>query len=202
MFNSFFFQKSFRFWVNMEERNVFAVDTQTHHIVTLYLHCLACWMLNLLVDCFWNVMSHPQKPDFVFRRNGRVHLNRRGRQLLRLRATEVCASAVVMLDTPCSEVVWRVLATHSVRQFPLQFLSRASPCAITFQLDCTYSNCLEGCCWYFRCWLSGRQETNIGYHTYFVRSHIRWDERSTALQDSTLRIERETVVNTFTFKYS
>jgi len=31
-----------------------------------------------LVDCVWNVMSHAQKPDFVFARNGRVHLNRRG----------------------------------------------------------------------------------------------------------------------------
>jgi hypothetical protein len=40
-------------------------------------------------------------------------------------------------DTPCSEVVWRVLATHSIRQFPLHFPSRASPCAITFQLDST-----------------------------------------------------------------
>ena len=40
-----------------------------------------------------------------------------------------------MLDTPCSEVVWRVLATHCIRQFHLHFLSRASPCAITFQLD-------------------------------------------------------------------
>ena len=30
-----------------------------------------------LVDCVWNVMAHAQKPDFVFRRNGRVHLNRR-----------------------------------------------------------------------------------------------------------------------------
>jgi len=49
----------------------------------------------------------------------------------------VCASAVVMLDTPCSEVVWRVLDTHSVRQFPLYFPSCASPCAITFQLDST-----------------------------------------------------------------
>jgi len=39
--------------------------------------------------------------------------------------------------TPCSEVVWRVLATHSIRQFPLHFPSRASPCAITFQLDST-----------------------------------------------------------------
>jgi hypothetical protein len=52
-------------------------------------------------------------------------------------AAEVCASAVVMLDTPCSEVVWRVLATHSIRQFPLHFPSRASPCAITFELDTT-----------------------------------------------------------------
>jgi len=48
-----------------------------------------------------------------------------------------CASAVVMLDTPCSEVVWRVLATHSIRQFPLHFPSRASPCAIIFQLEST-----------------------------------------------------------------
>ena len=42
-----------------------------------------------------------------------------------------------MLDTPCSEVVWRVLATHSIRQFSLHFPSRASPCAITFKLDST-----------------------------------------------------------------
>jgi len=30
------------------------------------------------VDCVWNVMANAQKPDFVFRRNGRVHLNRQG----------------------------------------------------------------------------------------------------------------------------
>ena len=29
------------------------------------------------VDCVWNVMAHALKPDFVFRRKGRVHLNRR-----------------------------------------------------------------------------------------------------------------------------
>ena len=86
------------------------------------------------VDCVLNVMAHAQKPEFVFRRNGRVHLNRRGRQFSRVLAAEVCASALVMLDTPCSEVVWRVLATHSIRQFSLHFPSRTSPCAITFQL--------------------------------------------------------------------
>jgi len=47
-------------------------------------------------------MAHAQKPDFVFRRNGRVHLNRRGRQFSQLLAAGVCASAVVMLDTPRS----------------------------------------------------------------------------------------------------
>ena len=35
----------------------------------------------------------------------------------------------------------RVLATHSIRQFPLHFPSRASPCAITFQTQST--SCLH-----------------------------------------------------------
>jgi hypothetical protein len=74
----------------------------------------------------------------LFRRNGRVHLNRRGRQFSRLLGVEVCTSAAVMLDTPCSEVAWRVLVTRSIRQFPLHFLSSTSPCAITFQLDSTW----------------------------------------------------------------
>ena len=80
-------------------------------------------------------MARAQKPEFFFRRNGRVLLIRQGRQFSQLLAAEVCSSTLVMLDTPCSEVVWRVLVTHSIRQFPLQFPSRASPCAITFQLD-------------------------------------------------------------------
>ena len=91
----------------------------------------------LNVDCIWNVTAHAQKPDFVFRRNGRVQLNRRGGGFSWSMAAEVCAWAVVMLDTPCSEVVWRVLATHSIRQFPLHFPSLVSPCAITFHLDYT-----------------------------------------------------------------
>jgi len=69
----------------------------------------------------WNVMAHAQKPDFAFRRNGRVHLNCRRRQFSQLLAADVCTSALVMLDTPRSKVVWRVLATHSIRQFPPHF---------------------------------------------------------------------------------
>jgi hypothetical protein len=36
----------------------------------------------------------------------------------------------------------RVLATHYIRQFPLHFPSRASPCAITFKLDSTRYFCI------------------------------------------------------------
>ena len=79
---------------------------------------------------------------FRLYRNGWIHLNWRGRHFSRLPASEVSASAVVILDTPCSEVLWRVLATHSIRQFPLHFPSRASPCAIMFQLDSTQT-CIE-----------------------------------------------------------
>jgi len=71
-----------------------------------------------LVEWVWNVMAHAQKPDFVFRRIGRVHLNRRGRQFSRLMAAEVCASAIVMLDTPCSEVVWEYWLPTPFASFP------------------------------------------------------------------------------------
>jgi hypothetical protein len=98
-----------------------------------YLQVKSAWQ----VDCFWNVIAHAQKTGFVYRRKWRVYLNRRGRQFSRLLAAEVCTSVVVILDIPCFEVVWSVLATHSIRKFPLHFPSRASPCTITFQLDST-----------------------------------------------------------------
>jgi len=82
-------------------------------------------------------MAHAQKPNSVFRRNGRVHLNRRGRQFSRLLAAELCASAVLMLDTPCFEVVCEYWLPTPFTGFPLHFPSPASPCAITFQLDST-----------------------------------------------------------------
>ena len=51
-------------------------------------------------------MAQAQKQDFFFRRKGRVHWNRRGREFSRLLVAEVCTSALLMLDTPRSEVVW------------------------------------------------------------------------------------------------
>jgi len=70
------------------------------------------------VDCVWNVMAHAQKPDFVLRRNGRVHLKRRGRQFSRLLAAEVCTSALVMLDTPRCELVWKYWLPTPFASFP------------------------------------------------------------------------------------
>jgi hypothetical protein len=96
-----------------------------------------------MLDCVWNVTPHAQKPDFVFWRNGRVRLNRQGRQFSRLLAAEVCASAVVMvvmLDTPCSEVVWRALATYSIRQFPLPCMTVCHHISTGVYLKCRASN--------------------------------------------------------------
>jgi len=88
------------------------------------------------LEASWNVMSHAQETSFrLSAKRASPFKSAKGRQFSRLLAAELCASAVVILVTPCSEVVWRVLATHCIRQFPIHFSSRASPCAITFQLD-------------------------------------------------------------------
>jgi len=89
-----------------------------------------------MVEASWNVMAHTHT-ETRFRLSAKrtsPFKSAGWRQFSRLLAAEECASAVVMLDTPCSEVVWKVLAIHSIRQFPLHFPSHASPCAITFQL--------------------------------------------------------------------
>ena len=63
-------------------------------------------------------MAHAQKTDLVFRRNGRVHLNRRGRQFSWLLAAKVFTSAVVTLDMPLSEVVWEYWLPTPFASFP------------------------------------------------------------------------------------
>jgi len=63
-------------------------------------------------------MAHAQKPDLVFQQNGQVHLYRRGCQFSRLLAAEVCASAVVMLDRPCSDTVQDCWLPTSFASFP------------------------------------------------------------------------------------
>jgi len=75
-------------------------DLHTHvqliKIIGSNTHCIK-------VEVSWNVMAHAQKPDFVFRWNGRVHLNWRGRQFSRLLAAEVWISAfIVGSNTGCT----------------------------------------------------------------------------------------------------
>jgi len=48
---------------------VFDPHTHTHTHIYIYIYIYIC----TLVDCVWNVMAHDEKPDFFFRRNGRVH---------------------------------------------------------------------------------------------------------------------------------
>ena len=79
--------------------------------------CATSWHSHS-VELVRNLMAHAQKPHFVFRLNGRVHLNRRGRKFSRLLAAEVCASALVMLDTPRSEVVWEYWLPTPFASYP------------------------------------------------------------------------------------
>ena len=93
---------------------------------------------KMSVEARWNVMSHVEKPDFVSWQNGQVHLKRRGRQFSWLLAAKVCASAVVMVDTPCSEIVWRVLATHCI--LPVSPMKHRVPSHFNWSLLPTSSN--------------------------------------------------------------
>jgi hypothetical protein len=80
------------------------------------------------VDCVWNVMAHAQKPDFVFRQSGWVHLNRWGRQFSRLLAGKLYTSACrvcIARASLCSAVTWRLLVTHSILLFALHY---TNPC--------------------------------------------------------------------------
>ena len=67
--------------------------------------------------------AHAQKPELVFLRNGRVHLNRRG------------VSSVDYWQWRSADQPARLLATHSIRIFPLHFPSHASPCAVSFRFS-------------------------------------------------------------------
>ena len=73
------------------------------------------------VDCVRNVMAHAQKPDFVIRRNGLVHLNRRGASVLSVTGSRAVRISGSNAGYTMFRGSVRVLATHSIRQFPLRF---------------------------------------------------------------------------------
>ena len=82
-------------------------------------------------------MAHPQKPDFFFRaKRTSPFKSAGGRQFSRLLAAEVCAIS----GSNAGYTMFRgsVKSTgHPLHSpvSPLRFPSRASPCAITFQLE-------------------------------------------------------------------
>ena len=75
------------YWRQALRQNFQLVRTGTRSHPTSY--SVDTWESTIptaVLDCVWNVMAHAQNPDFVFRRKGRVHLNRQGRQFSRLLA--------------------------------------------------------------------------------------------------------------------
>jgi hypothetical protein len=88
-----------------------------------------------MVDFFSNVMAKAQKPDFVFRRNGRFHLNR---QRASVKST-TGSRGVRISGSNAGYTIFRgsVKFTAYPRHSPVSpsLPPLASSCAITFQLD-------------------------------------------------------------------
>jgi len=73
-------------WIIKFTRDVLHVKN-VHPMMLIAWQCCAHWSaatlrirqpIEAVVETSWNVMTHAKKPDFVFRRNGRVRLNYRG----------------------------------------------------------------------------------------------------------------------------
>ena len=88
------------------------------------------------VELMRNLMAHAQKPDFIFRLNGRVHKSAR-ESVQSTAGSRGMRISVSNAGYTTSRGRMRVLATHSICQFPLHFPSRASPCATTFRTQYT-----------------------------------------------------------------
>ena len=84
-------------------------------------------------------MAHAQKPDFVFPRNGLFHLNRWGASFQSTASSRVVRISLSNAGYTTFGGGVRVLATHSIQQFPLHFPSRASPCATRFRTSSPHS---------------------------------------------------------------
>jgi hypothetical protein len=82
-------------------------------------------------------MAHAQKPDFVFSPKRTSPFKSAGASV----QSTAGSRGVRISGSNGGYTTFRgsviVLATHSIRQFPLYFLSRASPCAIRFQTHST-----------------------------------------------------------------
>ena len=106
-----------------------------------------------------------------------------GRQFSRLLAAGVCASAVVMLDTPCSKVVWCVLATHSIRQFrpslplPCVFVCHHISTGLCYCLESSVLISVISFCPYLNCRWIGPNLNNLWTVTALWRRYPKTFER-------------------------
>jgi len=88
-------------------------------------------------------MAHAQKPDFVFRRNGRVHLNRRGASF------QLTAGSRSVSISGSNAGYTKFRGSVKSTGYPLHspvspsLPPRASPCAIRFQTYSTYRRALQ-----------------------------------------------------------
>jgi hypothetical protein len=93
--------------------------------------------MSRAIDRVRNVMAHTQKPDFVFRRNGRVYLNRQGASV----QSTTGSRGVLISGSNAGYTMFR--GSVKGTEYPLHSsvsLSLplpASPCATTFQLHST-----------------------------------------------------------------
>jgi hypothetical protein len=98
-------------------------------------------------------MTHAQKTDFAFRRNGRIHLNwREGRvstfDCWQASCTHQPAGFVLLVRACILQSCDAYWLPTPFSCFTLHFSARASPCAITFQTQSTTScqaNCFLPC---------------------------------------------------------
>ena len=84
-------------------------------------------------------MAHAQKADFVFQRNGRVHLNRRGASVQSTAGSRGVRISGQRLYRPCSDVQCKSAGYPLHSYLSLSLLLPASPCAIRFWTRYTYS---------------------------------------------------------------
>jgi hypothetical protein len=111
-----------------------------------------------IVDCVWNVMARAQKPDFVFRRNGRVRLNRQRCHFSRLLSAEVSRisssnAGYTMLPPPTpfssfpftSPSVRHRVPSHFNWTLPLYYLVRPEH---SKAVTTTGVQCVRPCLWW------------------------------------------------------
>jgi len=110
-------------------------SSQLYVVQKLMTGALPILHLFMKAEASWNAMAHAQKPYFVFRRNGRVHLNRRGASVESTTGSRGMriggSNAGFTMFRGSVKGTGYPLYSPVSPSLPLP----ASPCAITFQLE-------------------------------------------------------------------